>query len=180
MKFLSSENFHLYSGNMHHYTALYSDFPELAWSRVKAKQSSILKACRPNKPSMQIFLWCGNDASIKLLWCGCKPVPNHALLSCLEFCLGRILGEKQLLIRVLQLNTSIKSDKKYAERSRDERAKKSTNKKRRDNNRQGAPYILFSSNKVSMRNACSIASYLLLSLLLLLVFFLALPSLLLS
>ena len=109
-----------------------------------------------------------------------SPSQTRPLVICLEFCLGRTLGEKQLLIRVLQLNTSIKSDKKYAERSRDERAKKITNKKRRDNNRQGAPYILFSSNKVSMRNACSIASYLLLSLLLLLVFFLALPSLLLS
>ena len=39
-----------------------------------------------------------------------------------------------------------------AEASRDGRAKKHTNKSCRDNNRQNAPYIFFSSNRVSMKN----------------------------
>ena len=52
---------------------------------------SIPNACRPNKPSVQNFHWCGNGITQKL-WCGYKLHLHHALLSCLELCLGRILG----------------------------------------------------------------------------------------
>ena len=44
--------------------------------------------------------------------------------------------------------------KKIAQVSRDGRTKKHTNKNYRDNNRQNAPYIFFSSNGVSMKNVC--------------------------
>ena len=47
-------------------------------------------ACQLNKASVQIYPWCGNGVSPKP-WCSCKPRPNHALPSCLEFCLGRAL-----------------------------------------------------------------------------------------
>ena len=51
------------------------------------------KACRPNNPSMQNSLWCGTQK----LWCGYKLHLHHALVSCLEFCLGRTLGLTQEL-----------------------------------------------------------------------------------
>ena len=59
------------------------------------------------------------------------------------------------------------------EASRDGGVKKYTNKSNRENNRQGAPCILFSSNMVSMKTEIRDAPCLLFSLLLMFVYFFA-------
>ena len=66
---------------------------------------------------------------------------------------------------------------RLAEVSRNGRIKQYTNKSGRDKNRQDLPYILFSSNRVSMKRQVGMHLLVFLSLPLLFVYFLILPSL---